>query len=99
VLIAGAEEELLELSHRAHIPVGWTLLGTGAFPVTDAMALQMVGFMGAGFTNKAVCDADVLIMVGMRCDDRVTTRLDSFAPRVEHIIHIDIERAGPDRAG
>jgi acetolactate synthase I/II/III large subunit len=93
VLIAGAEEELLELSHRAHIPVGWTLLGTGAFPVTDPMALQMVGFMGAGFTNKAVCDADVLIMVGMRCDDRVTTRLDSFAPRVEHLVHIDIDPA------
>ena len=74
-------------------PVGWTLLGTGAFPVTDPMALQMVGFMGAGYTNKAVCDADVLIMIGMRCDDRVTTRLDSFAPQVEHLIHIDIDPA------
>ena len=93
VLIAGAEEELAELAHQAHIPVGWTLLGTGAFPVTDPMALQMVGFMGAGYTNKAVCDADVLIMIGMRCDDRVTTRLDSFAPRVEHLVHIDIDPA------
>jgi acetolactate synthase-1/2/3 large subunit len=93
VLISGAEEELLELSHRAHIPVGWTMLGTGAFPLQDPMALQMVGFMGAGYTNKAVCDADVLIMIGMRCDDRVTTRLDSFAPRVEHLIHIDIDPA------
>jgi acetolactate synthase I/II/III large subunit len=93
VLIARAEEELAELAHQAHIPVGWTLLGTGAFPVTDPMALQMVGFMGAGYTNKAVCEADVLIMVGMRCDDRVTTRLDSFAPRVEHLVHIDIDPA------
>jgi acetolactate synthase-1/2/3 large subunit len=93
VLISGAEEEVLELAHKAHIPVGWTLLGTGAFPVQDPMALQMVGFMGAGYTNKAVCDADVLMMVGMRCDDRVTTRLDSFAPRVEHLIHIDIDPA------
>ena len=93
VLISGAEEELRELSHRAHIPVGWTLLGTGAFPLQDPLALQMVGFMGAGYTNKAVCDADVLIMIGMRCDDRVTTRLDSFAPRVEHLIHIDIDPA------
>jgi acetolactate synthase-1/2/3 large subunit len=93
VLISGAEEELLELSHRAHIPVGWTLLGTGAFPLQDPLALQMVGFMGAGYTNKAVCDADVVIMIGMRCDDRVTTRLDSFAPRVEHLIHIDIDPA------
>jgi acetolactate synthase-1/2/3 large subunit len=93
VLISGAEAELMELSHRAHIPVGWTLLGTGAFPLQDPLALQMVGFMGAGYTNKAVCDADVLIMIGMRCDDRVTTRLDSFAPRVEHLIHIDIDPA------
>ncbi|MGD1053154.1 MAG: thiamine pyrophosphate-binding protein, partial [Candidatus Dormibacteria bacterium] len=52
VLISGAEQELLELSHRAHIPVGWTLLGTGAFPLKDPLALQMVGFMGAGYTNK-----------------------------------------------
>ena len=57
VLISGAEEEVLELAHRAHIPVGWTLLGTGAFPLQDPMALQMVGFMGAGYTNKAVCEA------------------------------------------
>jgi acetolactate synthase-1/2/3 large subunit len=93
VLISQAEEELCELAHLAHIPVGWTLLGTGAFPLRDPLALQMVGFMGAGFTNKAVCDADVLIMIGMRCDDRVTTRLDSFAPRVEHLVHIDIDPA------
>jgi acetolactate synthase I/II/III large subunit len=93
VLIAQAEQELLELAHLANIPVGWTLLGTGAFPLVDPLALQMVGFMGAGFTNKAVCNADVLLMIGMRCDDRVTTRLDSFAPRVEHLIHIDIDPA------
>ncbi|HEX6539641.1 MAG TPA: biosynthetic-type acetolactate synthase large subunit [Candidatus Dormibacteraeota bacterium] len=93
VVISGAEQALLELSHKANIPVGWTLLGTGAYPVTDPLALQMVGFMGAGYTNKAVCDADVLIMIGMRCDDRVTTRLDSFAPRVEHLVHIDIDPA------
>ena len=93
VIISGAEQALLELSHKANIPVGWTLLGTGAYPVQDPLALQMVGFMGAGYTNKAVCDADVLIMIGMRCDDRVTTRLDSFAPRVEHLVHIDIDPA------
>ena len=93
VIISGAEEQVIELSHRAHIPTGWTLLGTGAYPVRDPLALQMVGFMGAGFTNRAVCDADLLILVGMRCDDRVTTRLDSFAPRVGHIVHIDIDPA------
>ncbi|HYL72148.1 MAG TPA: thiamine pyrophosphate-binding protein, partial [Candidatus Dormibacteraeota bacterium] len=93
VIISNAEEELIALAHRASIPVGWTLLGTGAFPLQDPLALQMVGFMGAGYTNKAVCNADLLVMVGMRCDDRVTTRLDSFAPKVEHLVHIDIDPA------
>jgi acetolactate synthase-1/2/3 large subunit len=93
VIISQAEQAVIDLAERAHIPVGWTLLGTGAFPLRHPLALQMVGFMGAGYTNRAVCDADLLIMVGMRCDDRVTTRLDSFAPRVEHIIHIDIDPA------
>jgi acetolactate synthase-1/2/3 large subunit len=93
VILAQAEYEVIELAHRAHIPVGWTLLGTGAFPHDDDLALQMVGFMGAGYTNKAVCDADLVLMVGMRCDDRVTTRLDSFAPNVEHLVHIDIDPA------
>jgi len=93
VIISHAEEELIALAHRASIPVGWTLLGTGAFPLRDPLALQMVGFMGAGYTNKAVCNADLLVMIGMRCDDRVTTRLDSFAPAVEHLVHIDIDPA------
>jgi acetolactate synthase-1/2/3 large subunit len=93
VLISGAEEELMELSHKANIPVGWTLLGTGAFPLQDPLALQMVGFMGAGYTNKSVNGADLLMMIGMRCDDRVTTKIDSFAPNVENIVHIDIDPA------
>ena len=93
VLISGAEEELMELSHKANIPVGWTLLGTGAFPLQDPLALQMVGFMGAGYTNKAVNGADLLMMIGMRCDDRVTTKIESFAPNVENIVHIDIDPA------
>jgi acetolactate synthase-1/2/3 large subunit len=93
VLIAGAEEKLIELSHKANIPVGWTLLGTGAYPLRDPLALQMVGFMGAGYTNKAVNGSDLLIMIGMRCDDRVTTKIESFAPNVENIVHIDIDPA------
>jgi acetolactate synthase-1/2/3 large subunit len=93
VLISQAEEELLEVSRRACVPVGWTLLGTGTYPVGDELSLHMVGFMGAGYTNKAVLGCDLLIMVGMRADDRVTTKLDSFAPQVENIIHIDIDPA------
>jgi len=93
VLISGAEQELLELSHKANIPVGWTLLGTGAFPLQDPLALQMVGFMGAPYTNLSVNHCDLLVMIGMRCDDRVTTKLESFAPQVENIVHIDIDPA------
>ena len=93
VLISRAEEELLKLSRKASIPVGWTLLGTGAYPVGDELSLHMVGFMGAGYTNKAVLGCDLLIMVGMRADDRVTTKIDSFAPQVENIVHIDIDPA------
>jgi acetolactate synthase-1/2/3 large subunit len=93
VLISQAEDELLELSRRACVPVGWTLLGTGTYPVGDELSLHMVGFMGAGYTNKSVLGCDLLIMVGMRADDRVTTKLDSFAPQVENIIHIDIDPA------
>jgi acetolactate synthase I/II/III large subunit len=93
VLISQAEQELLELSRRACLPVGWTLLGTGTYPVGDELSLHMVGFMGAGYTNKAVLGCDLLIMVGMRADDRVTTKVDSFAPQVENIIHIDIDPA------
>ena len=93
VLISQAETELLEVSRSASAPVGWTLLGTGAYPVGEELSLHMVGFMGAGYTNKAVLGCDLLMMVGMRADDRVTTKIDSFAPQVEHIIHIDIDPA------
>ncbi|HEV3232556.1 MAG TPA: biosynthetic-type acetolactate synthase large subunit [Candidatus Dormibacteraeota bacterium] len=93
VIISDAQKELMELAHKANIPVGWTLLGTGAFPLRDPLALQMVGFMGAGYTNKSVNNCDLLMMIGMRCDDRVTTKLDTFAPDVENIVHIDIDPA------
>jgi acetolactate synthase-1/2/3 large subunit len=53
----------------------------------------MVGFMGAGYTNKAVNACDLLVMIGMRCDDRVTTKLETFAPNVENVVHIDIDPA------
>ncbi|MFN2462796.1 MAG: biosynthetic-type acetolactate synthase large subunit [Candidatus Dormibacteria bacterium] len=93
VLISGAEQELLELSHKANIPVGWTLLGTGAFPLRDPLALQMVGFMGAAYTNLSVNHCDLLIMIGMRADDRVTIKIQTFAPDVENLVHIDIDPA------
>ena len=91
VLLSHAEEALLELAEKAGVPVGTTLLGIGAFPVNHPLSLHMTGFMGTGWCLKAVQNADVLMMVGMRVDDRVTAKLADFAPKVKTFIHVDID--------
>jgi acetolactate synthase-1/2/3 large subunit len=91
VLLSRAEAALQELAEAAATPVGTTLLGIGAFPVKHPLSLHMTGFMGTGWNLKAVQNADVLMMVGMRVDDRVTARLADFAPKVNTFIHIDID--------
>ncbi|HET9783251.1 MAG TPA: biosynthetic-type acetolactate synthase large subunit [Candidatus Dormibacteraeota bacterium] len=91
VLLSHGESELQELAEAAATPVGTTLLGIGAFPVKHPLSLHMTGFMGTGWNLKAVQNADVLMMVGMRVDDRVTARLADYAPRVKTFIHIDID--------
>ena len=93
VAIAAGQGALRELAEICDAPVGTTLLGTGVFPSTHPLALGLVGFMGTGYCNQAVTDCDVLLMVGMRADDRVTCRLDQFAPKARHIIHINIDPA------
>jgi len=91
VLLSGAEPELKTFAEKAGAPVGTTLLGIGAFPVNHPLSLHMTGFMGTGWNLKAVQNADVLMMVGMRVDDRVTAKLADFAPNVKTFIHIDID--------
>ncbi|HSS61933.1 MAG TPA: biosynthetic-type acetolactate synthase large subunit [Candidatus Limnocylindrales bacterium] len=91
VLLSHAESQLQDLAEAAATPVGTTLLGIGAFPVKHPLSLHMTGFMGTGWNLKAVQNADVLMMVGMRVDDRVTARLADFAPKVKTFIHIDID--------
>jgi acetolactate synthase I/II/III large subunit len=91
VLLSHAESQLLAFAEAAGAPVGTTLLGIGAFPVNHPLSLHMTGFMGTGWNLKAVQNADVLMMVGMRVDDRVTARLADFAPRVKTFIHVDID--------
>ncbi|MGH7910413.1 MAG: biosynthetic-type acetolactate synthase large subunit, partial [Candidatus Dormibacteraceae bacterium] len=93
VLLSGATEELQALAEKAAVPTGTTLLGIGAFPVQHPLALHMTGFMGTGWNNLAVQNADVLLCVGMRVDDRVTADLAKWAPRVETFVHIDIDRS------
>jgi acetolactate synthase-1/2/3 large subunit len=93
VILSGGEEQLLSLAEKSVTPAGTTLLGVGAFPVRHPLSLHMTGFMGTGWNLKAVQNADLLMMVGMRVDDRVTAKLSEWAPNVETFIHIDIDQS------
>ena len=90
VIISGAHQELMELVKKTHIPVTVTLMGMGAFPGTHALSLDMLGMHGTAYANHAVQDSDLIIAVGARFDDRVTGKLDEFAPHAK-IAHIDID--------
>ncbi len=92
VVIARAWDELVELAERAQIPVIATLLGIGGFPATHELYLGMPGMHGMYWNNQAISEADLIIAVGMRFDDRVTGRLKDFAPKAK-VIHIDIDPA------
>ncbi|WP_028318281.1 biosynthetic-type acetolactate synthase large subunit [Desulfobulbus elongatus] len=90
VILSGANEELTTLARRLNIPVTMTLMGLGGFPGTDPLSLGMLGMHGSYAANMSVAKSDLLIAVGSRFDDRVTGRLDAFAPQAR-IIHIDID--------
>jgi acetolactate synthase-1/2/3 large subunit len=92
VITAGASEELCRLARRAHIPVTTTLMGLGAFPETDDLSLRMLGMHGTVYANYAVTHCDLLIAVGARFDDRITGKIEQFAPRAK-IVHVDIDPA------
>src|SRR5207244_2613532 len=86
---ADASPELRELAELTQIPVTQTLMGLGAFPMAHPLSLDMLGMHGTYYANMSVHDSDCLVAVGARFDDRVTGRVDAFAPTAE-IIHIDI---------
>lgn len=90
VIISNASEELIELVEKTKIPVTTTLLGLGAFPETDPLSLKMLGMHGTVYANNAIMESDLIIAIGARFDDRVTGKLDAFAPHAK-IIHIDID--------
>jgi acetolactate synthase-1/2/3 large subunit len=90
VILSGANQELTQLARRLSIPVTMTLMGLGGFPGTDPLSLGMLGMHGSYAANMSVAKSDLLIAVGARFDDRVTGRLDAFAPQAK-IIHIDID--------
>lgn len=92
IIISHASEELLQFAESIMTPVTVTLMGKGAFPDTHPLSLGMLGMHGTKYANYAVQEADLIIAVGVRFDDRVTGKLDSFAPNAR-IIHIDIDPA------
>ncbi|NQT22725.1 MAG: biosynthetic-type acetolactate synthase large subunit [Candidatus Omnitrophica bacterium] len=90
VIISGASAALKELVKKTSIPVTATLMGLGSFPETDELSLGMPGMHGTAYANHAIQDCDLLIAVGSRFDDRVTGKLDEFAPHAK-IAHIDVD--------
>ena len=97
VTIAGAEAELREVAERGRIPVGLTLLGLSALPSNHPLNVGLLGMHGNYGANLLTNEADVILAVGMRFDDRVTGNLDSYA-RQARIIHIDIDSAEINKA-
>ena len=90
IMISGAYDELLALAENTGIPVITTLLGLSGFPSGHPQSLGMLGMHGMYWANIAVDEADLIVGVGMRFDDRVTGRASTFAPHAR-IVHIDIE--------
>ncbi|MBI5213108.1 MAG: biosynthetic-type acetolactate synthase large subunit [Nitrospirae bacterium] len=89
-IISEAAKELKELAEYASIPVTMTLMGLGAFPGTHELSLGMLGMHGTYYANKSIQESDLLVAVGMRFDDRVTGKIEGFAPHAK-IVHIDID--------
>jgi acetolactate synthase-1/2/3 large subunit len=92
VMLSGAERQILELAERAQIPIALTLLGIGGIPASHPLNLGMMGMHGEAWVNHAIQQADLLIALGMRFDDRVTGNLKTYA-RTAKKIHVDIDRA------
>ena len=90
IIASGASEELYEFVTKTNIPITVTLTGLGAFPETHPLAMKMPGMHGSRCANYAFTETDLIIAVGTRFDDRVTGKLDEFAPNAK-VIHIDID--------
>ena len=87
-----AAAEVTALARAWDIPVITTLMGLGAFPSSDPLWLGMPGMHGSVAANRAISEADVLIGIGLRFDDRVTGRVNGFAPKAS-IIHVELDAA------
>ncbi len=91
-IASGAHAEIKELAELFAAPVTTTLMGKGAFDEHHPLAVGMLGMHGTAYANFAVSECDLLVAIGSRFDDRVTSKLDKFASRAK-VIHIDIDPA------
>jgi acetolactate synthase-1/2/3 large subunit len=92
VIASDASKELVQLAELMQIPITTTLMGLGAIPGDHPLNLGMLGMHGTEYANFAVIECDFLFAIGVRFDDRVTGKLDTFAPHAR-IVHIDIDPA------
>ncbi len=92
VIAAGATAELIEFAEMANVPVVTTLMARGAFPDNHRLALGMPGMHGVYAATTAIQKSDVLVAVGARFDDRVTGKVDAFAPNAR-VVHVDVDPA------
>ncbi len=90
IISSGAHILLRELAEKIQAPVTTTFMGLGSFPGTHKLSLGMLGMHGTAYANHATMESDLIIAIGARFDDRVTGRLDTFAPYAK-VIHIDID--------
>ena len=92
IILSGAMRTFEQFVHTSNIPVAMTLLGIGCFPASDPLNLGMMGMHGEAWVNNAIQEADLLIAVGMRFDDRVTGDLRVYARNAKKI-HMEVDRA------
>jgi acetolactate synthase I/II/III large subunit len=92
VVNADASKELVELCTSDRLPVTCTLMGLGAFPAPHEQWLGMLGMHGTRAANYSMDEADLIVAIGARFDDRITGKLSEFAPRAK-FVHIDVDPA------
>src|SRR5204863_5908095 len=90
IITSGAAPALRQFAERTGIPVALTLHGLGGFPADHFLCLNMLGMHGTIYANYAINEADLLLALGVRLDDRVTGKVSEFAKHGK-IVHIDID--------
>ncbi|MDX2190197.1 MAG: biosynthetic-type acetolactate synthase large subunit [Bacteroidota bacterium] len=91
-LLSDSWKEIREFVKKEQIPAISTILGIGVFDSSDPMYFSWLGMHGMKYANDAVQEADVIIALGIRFDDRITFKLDKFAPKAK-VIHVDIDKS------